>query len=245
MPTIDELIQRVKNAVLDANTYKSKLSNDILTMGGMSSKKIKHFLNNICAYDDVIYFEVGTGTGSTFCSAMYQNDRIAYACDIWLESKLGHDGRKTFLENYYKHVGNGHEHTLFDGDCFSIDLSTFKHKPNVYFYDARHEKEDHEKSLTYFEQILDEHCIMIVDDWNDNDVQEGTIAGFNNINFAVRYQALCSFIEENKTYNDEQWWNGLMIFVLEKSNEKIKYCSKFIDEELKASGGISEKHSTK
>ena len=245
MQTIDELMRRVKSAILNANAYNSKLSNDIITMDGMSSKKIKHFLNNICSNSDVVYLEVGTGTGSTFCSAMYNNDIIAYACDAWLESKLGTDGRKTFLENYNKHINKKHGYTLIDGDCFSLDLSLIKDKINVYFYDAGHEKEDHEKSLTYFEQILDDRCIMIIDDWNDEDVQNGTIDGLNKAHFLVKHQSLCSVIEDNITYNNEHWWNGLQVFVLERSfDKKIQYNSVFVDNELKEQGGICEKQSS-
>ena len=44
----DLLINHVKNSVENASIGKSRLIAPILELDGMSSSKVRHFLNNIC-----------------------------------------------------------------------------------------------------------------------------------------------------------------------------------------------------
>jgi hypothetical protein len=68
-----ELIQYVQLSVENAERGQSKLTPEILTIDGMSSPKIRHFLNNICSYPGASYLEIGCWKGSTFVSALYKN----------------------------------------------------------------------------------------------------------------------------------------------------------------------------
>ena len=46
---------------------------------GFSSDRVRHFLNNLCSYEDTKYLEVGVYKGSTFCAAIQNNDVTAYS----------------------------------------------------------------------------------------------------------------------------------------------------------------------
>ena len=87
-------------SIINAARGHSKLSNKALRLPGMSSKRNRHLLNNIVDMPDVNYLEIGVHKGSTFISALYQNDiNYAYAIDNW--SEFG-NVEKTFLKNCNK-----------------------------------------------------------------------------------------------------------------------------------------------
>jgi len=67
------LIEHVKKSIRNAYIGDSKLNNDILMLNGMSSSKVRHLLNNLCALPEASYLEIGVWQGSTFISALYQN----------------------------------------------------------------------------------------------------------------------------------------------------------------------------
>jgi len=226
--TVEELIGRVLVSVQRANNLDSSLGEEVLNMPGMSSPKVRHFLNNICSYQDVRYFEVGTASGSTFISAM-KNNTPDYVCasDLWVKIKNGENGKQKFLENCNYYLGFspqdeklGDNFSLFTGDCFSIDKSLIKKKFNVFFFDGGHEIEDHIKSMTYFKDVLEDRFIMIVDDWNDSRVQEGTNEGLRQSGMKLRCVQSCpaQIGATPPHWGDmNEWWNGLMVLVLEKN----------------------------
>jgi hypothetical protein len=79
---------------------KSNLPNWILEMDGMSGKKYRHFVNNLISkIDNPRYLEVGCWKGSTSCSAIYNNNVIAYCIDNW--SEFG-GPKNIFCENVQK-----------------------------------------------------------------------------------------------------------------------------------------------
>ena len=75
-------------------------------MDGMSTQKVRHYLNNICS--NIIfrkgkknYFEIGCASGSTYISSNFHTGLdSSYVCDLFNEWKNGPDGERIFLENY-------------------------------------------------------------------------------------------------------------------------------------------------
>ena len=234
----------------------TRLTEEIVTLEGMSSVKMRVLLNTLLAtsiYDpkdkdpreslgqwglDKNYLEIGCASGSTFISAMYKNDAViksSYVCDMFTKNKNDKFGKDIFLENCLTHLGS--IPTLFDEDCFSLDLSKIKEKINVYFFDGPHGIEDHRKALTYFEDVFDDQVIVVIDDWNDHRVQVGTILGLKEIDYDIMWwhqgpahehwgsftdfphkRSGISF-DKNPSFGDsERYWNGVMVFVLKKRN---------------------------
>jgi hypothetical protein len=69
-------IEHIQTSINNAEKGISQLPPAILGMEGMSSNKVRHFLNNVCNFDREIvinYLEVGVWRGSTFCSAIFNN----------------------------------------------------------------------------------------------------------------------------------------------------------------------------
>ena len=67
------LIEHVKQSIQNAELGISQLNSKILNLEGMSSDKVRHFLNNICSLEHGNYLEIGVWKGSTFISALYKN----------------------------------------------------------------------------------------------------------------------------------------------------------------------------
>ena len=63
----------------------SKLRQDIFDIKGLTSNKVRCFLNNVCGVEDCNYLELGVHRGATFCSAIYANYVNAVAIDNWSE----------------------------------------------------------------------------------------------------------------------------------------------------------------
>jgi hypothetical protein len=69
----DQLVASVERALVQAQLGISKLDKSIFFLNGMSSPKVRHFLNNLCELPDTQYLEIGSWRGSTIISALYDN----------------------------------------------------------------------------------------------------------------------------------------------------------------------------
>ncbi|MEX0595294.1 MAG: hypothetical protein WD512_02260, partial [Candidatus Paceibacterota bacterium] len=214
---INYLVSHVQNSIVKADNGISKLSSEVLNIHGMSSAKVRHLLNNLCNKENTRYFEVRVWKGSTWISALYGNrDNIddAVAIDNW--SRFG-GPREEFFENCKKFLPN-YAYRVYSENSFSIDLkSSFILPMNVYFYDGDHSALSQEMALTYFDDILDDVFILIVDDWNREEVKRGTIQGIQKLNYQVAYQIELPGLKIN---DDVNWWNGLYVAVIFKNQTK-------------------------
>ena len=50
----------------------SHLNKGALMVDGMSSTKSRHLLNNLCAFPEAVYFEIGSWKGSTIIAASFE-----------------------------------------------------------------------------------------------------------------------------------------------------------------------------
>jgi hypothetical protein len=219
----NELVDIVKNAISNAQLYQSKLNNNILQMHGMSSPKVRHFLNNVISFKSR-YLEIGCWRGSTFVSTLYKNSpEVAFAVDNWSEFNdsnmqlcnfdpiVGHP-RDVFKQNVYKYLHCNIN--IVEGDCFQIDPHQYGiENINTFFYDGEHSFTSQQRALTYYYNYLAECFIFIVDDWTVPHIQEGTKDGIKESNLQVLYEYEGVPI---KRQDVENWWEGLYISVLRK-----------------------------
>ena len=208
-----DYITHTNNSISNASKHISKLSPEILNIPGMSSAKVRHFLNNILEIDNARYLEIGVWLGSTFISAMYKNNSVqSYAIDNFCE-KNGFISSKELFLTYCKIFLNRKSYEFIEGDSFKIDLSKIKLPINIYFYDGGHHVEDQEKALTYYDKILDDTFIYIADDYNFSEVSEGTKSGIKKMNYHIEFETV---LPANGNQDYENWWNGLYVSVLKK-----------------------------
>ncbi len=219
----DNLIGYVEKALSKTLKDKSKLTEHTLGIQGLTSNKVKSFINNVCELPECRYLEVGVYQGATFSAAIDGNNIYAVALDNWEQPDLKPmrevkkwdtkdiDIKTQFYENIRK-VSFNSDIEIFDEDIEKFDIDKIKQKINVLFYDGNHTYDDHYGVLNKFLPILDNVFIYIVDDWNWLQVKDGTFKSIADSKLKVLYEKEISTSGED--FND--YWNGLGIFILKK-----------------------------
>jgi len=224
--SIEEYTQRCMDAIDDASSFKSNFVSEGYEIQGITSNRVRHFLNNLCSYDDAVYLELGTLMGSTFFAATMGNDIDNFGVDNYSEPEC-----KPMTKNlHWNEVGNAFEEfkryfdkyengksTFIKSDILSLKEEDFDgKKPNVVFYDASHDYVQQLNNLNHIAPLLADKFILIIDDANFDGVIESAIQFVKDNNYDLYFERkILSKIIENPTH----WWNGLFVMVLEKQNE--------------------------
>lgn len=198
----------ITDIVSYADSDTTKLNEKALSLNGMSSKKVRNLLNKAVSYPNSKYLEIGVWNGSTFYSALYNNTpEYVVAIDNFSEF----DGQKEKFLNNISDINV--PYTFLDQDCFTVPISSFSDKFNVYFYDGAHSELDQEKALTHFYDAMQDTFIYICDDYNWSRVQSGTRKGIEKCNLKILEEAT---LVANYEGDPDSWWNGIWIALLQK-----------------------------
>jgi len=219
-------IIQAASAVTCGISRSSKLTSEMTThsiLPGFTGRGFRHLLNNLTDFKGCVYLEVGSYCGSSLISSLYGNyDTIkhAYAIDNWSEFNDGPDPKEIFKDNLESFIpGFGKEKlTVIESDCFSLDKSLIKDKVNVYFYDGHHSQESHKKAFTYFNDVLSNIFIAIIDDWEKGAVRNGTLEAFKELNYKIlaNWEIVPKDREKKLSHPDINWWHGISLFVIQK-----------------------------
>ncbi len=208
------LVEHVKQSIENAKIEKSKLTEDILNIGGKTSSRVKHLLNNVCSLPSARYLEIGVFQGSTFISALYQNTNTlfdAIAIDNW--SEFGYQ-KTAFTENALQFLPQN-SYRLYEQDSFSIYLDTIFEQPiDIYFYDGNHSREAQRQAFTYYNNVFADVFIAIVDDWNWEQVKTPTKQAFEELGYTILFE---EELPARYVGDLENWWNGIYIAVIQKN----------------------------
>lgn len=215
---IDSCIGHVKRSFDAAEREQSKLPEEIFSsnsLAGMSTPKVRHFLNNINSLPNTNYLEIGCWQGSTLCAAAYENPGEVFAIDYFVKDfSRDNEGRviKDLLFEHLDKFALRDRIHFFDEDCFEFNLAKIPVKIDVYFYDGEHSHQSQEKALTYYRPALADRFIFVVDDWRDrgDGIESGSMQGtFTGIKKG--FNQLFHMEAPRRAYHQ-----GLGIFVLEK-----------------------------
>jgi hypothetical protein len=149
----------------------------------------------------------------------------AIAIDKWYENiqprelgreKLPTNDRQTFIENAKRFKGNN-KIDVVNKDIFSVNLTSYKDKVNMWFYDGPHDALSTARAVEYYASSFAQEAVLIFDDANWDGVVEGARKGINAIGAEVGYEKLllCDVEDSNS------WWNGLYIVVINKTKKII------------------------
>lgn len=209
------LINHVQHSIAMAEIGSSKLSADVLACSGMTSHKVKHFLNNLCSLEQAAYLEIGVWKGATFTAALHGNKtsiRQAVAIDNWSEfneDKPWHE----FSVNCKQFISDIN-YKFYDHECFTIKKDILFDCPiNIYFYDGNHTAESQEKAFTYFNSLFAQTFIAIIDDWNHPPVSLGTQTAFKELGYTILFERVLPARFNGDT---TAWWNGLYVAVVRR-----------------------------
>mgnify|MGYP001337275093 FL=1 len=223
---VEKYTQRCLDAIDNALSFKSNFVSEGYEIQGITSNRVRHFLNNLCSHDDAVYLELGTLMGSTFFAATMGNDIENIGVDNYSDPEC-----KPMTNNlHWSEVGNAFEEfqrhfkkyengkSLFlKSDILDLTEEDFQgKKPNVVFYDADHDYVQQLNALNHIAPFLADKFILVIDDANFDGVIESAIQFVKDNNYDLYFERkILSKIIENPTH----WWNGLFVMVLEKPNE--------------------------
>ena len=223
-----------KNIMLSlsqALAIDTKIPDWIKFMPGMSGKKYRYLINNLISLTkDPRYLEIGSWTGSTVCSALYGNTAKAVCIDNWItfpeEEQVRKffntdDQKKTFEINTKKVITEKINFQFIESDFRKVNYKQLG-KFNIYCYDALHDRKSQYDGIAIAQPALDDIFILIIDDWNLEEVRKGTFNAFGDLGISV-----ISKIDIKTTQNNampkllhshySEWHNGYFIAVCEKS----------------------------
>ena len=227
----DGIIETYRRHLLNCfdktENFQSKLIPEIFAInGGMTGVYTKHFYNNLLEIEGARYLEIGCYTGSSTCSAMYGNHAQITCIDNWhdfilneLHNRVDKMGPiQEFTNNINKYKG---DNTLkfYNEDCFALDTKKLG-KFNIYLFDGEHSYEAQYKALTYYIDTMDDTFILLVDDWNWDDVRKGTFDAIRDLNLKIEWKKEIRLTEDNGHTPPElahaTWWNGIYVCILTK-----------------------------
>ncbi len=211
------LVDALKDAFSTSWQGTTKLSEEVLSMPGMSGRKYRALINNLIGnLPDARYLEIGSWAGSTLCSAIYNNDVRALAIDNW--SEFGGPAGD-FLTNVGR-FRNPRSHISFLEQDFRAVRYDAIGKYNVYLFDGPHIEKDQFDGLAIAQAALDEKYILIIDDWNYPPTQAGTKKALKELGLKLDYAMEIrttldgSFPKALGPISD--WHNGYFLAVLSK-----------------------------
>jgi hypothetical protein len=203
--------EMIEAAINKAILEESKLDDAALSVGGFTSVKIRHLLNNLGSISTA-YFEVGSHIGGTYISTCYKNELQLpggyFACDSFCEFNDNGETKKRFIENCEKHLRN---YSLMEVDCWSIKKLHEVPTVDLYLYDGGHDYVSQKKAVTHFAPMMADEFIMLVDDASWESVRTGTYDGLQESGVEVLYQQL---LWNGVPGDNEWWWNGLQVLLL-------------------------------
>lgn len=159
---VEDLKWMVKESLENAEQGRSKLPGEVEVLNGMSSQKIRRFLNNLCSYGPCKYLEIGVWSGSTLVPAMYDNDVQAVAIDNFSQFQE-QNPREQLNGNLLKYGSHLKQYQIMERDCFDA-FRNVHHKANVYFYDGDHGEHETRTAIEIYGKANAQPFILVVDD---------------------------------------------------------------------------------
>ena len=214
----ETIVNHVKASLSAAEYNFSKISKEVINLGGESGIKTRHFLNNLVQMNGAKYLEIGVGGGSLTSAAMYNNCAKIFCIDNWCGTP-----RENFMENYKKFKGNNYT-KLFEQSYKDVDINKLS-KFNMILYDATLDYNDIYGALPHFINCMEDVFVYIVDDINWRYIQAAAKKSIEDLNLTILYEKEI-LLTNNETHTPmhiarETWWNGLYVVVLKKNKSVI------------------------
>jgi len=214
----ETIVNHVKASLSAAEYNFSKISKEIINLGGASGIKTRHFMNNLLQMNGAKYLEIGVGGGSLTSAAMYNNCAKIFCIDNWTDIP-----REAFMENFKKYKGNNYT-KLFDQSYQDVDVSKLS-KFNMLLYDAHLDSSQICGALPHFINCMEDVFVYIVDDINWRYIQAAAKKSIEDLKLEILYEKEI-LLTDNGTHTPmniarETWWNGLYVVVLKKNKSVI------------------------
>lgn len=205
-------IQLIKDAIERAKNRHSKMDAVAWSVPALSSLSIRHLMNNLGAISTK-YFECGVHKGGLFCSTIRNNPNLEWAVanDNWASDEHSEDkAYPQFLENVKNSIGVGTSFICLKEDTFELNPDTIGF--DLYLFDADHSYESQKKAMTHFLPAMANDFIVCVDDYDWDEVRNGTQDGIKESGCEVLFEE----VWEGNNHDNEGAWNGFYVALLKK-----------------------------
>lgn len=229
MSISSQYVSHVEESIRRAQIHESSILPSVLEIDGMSSSKMRHLMNNLLRLPSsrrVRYLEVGSWKGSTFCSAIANNDIDATSIDNFSQfTDVSFKGENehpkvAFHRNLSQTLTLSNPRAKVDviqADSFTVNTALLG-QFDVYFYDGEHSFDSQYRAFTYFNPCISDTCIIVVDDCNDeNAAREMTKKGLAESGRHIVKDWLLFGGNQPLSTAFAEWWNGVYIAVVTKA----------------------------
>ncbi len=217
----DELLKKIKESTLESLEKKRKIDDWILKLPGLSGRKYRTLINTLISkIKNPSYLEIGSYTGSTACAASANNVLKITCIDNWSQFFFdGVDPHKEFNKNIKKCILPKSSLKILSEDFRKVDFKKID-KHNIFLFDGPHHFEDHVEGITLAQPALQNKFILIVDDWNWDQVRDGTFFALDNLNLEIvsKLEIRTTHDGSNSLASGENsdWHQGYVFFVIKK-----------------------------
>ena len=218
----DDFMNLIKNSTIEALERKTKIPEWLKKINGLSGRKYRALINNLISkMKSPKYLEIGSFTGSTACSASFNNDLKITCIDNWSDDfEQNIDPSKEFSSNIKKCLTDNSQIEIISSDFRKVNFRNIG-KFNIFLYDGPHHLEDHIDGITLVQDALENKFILIIDDWNWTQVRDGTFLALDNLNLTIVSQLEIRTTHDgtNSLWHSENsdWHQGYSFFVLKKN----------------------------
>ena len=213
--SVSDYIQHVQTSIDNGLARKSRCDDFPLGIHGMSTPEFRSLLNNLCSPSNANYLEIGTWTGGTCCSAVSNNPTLtSFLIDNFTYLQDEHNVKNTLISNINRVEKTTKDVTFLEGDCFSMNQDLITKKIDFYLFDALHTRENQKRALTDFIDKMHDKFVYIADDYNEKDVQDGTLDAITELKDRITVHKEWIFLTP-KGFSP-LWHNGCYIAVISK-----------------------------
>ena len=212
-PSLSNLIDTVDKALEFSNRHtKFPAPREIRFTDGMSGQGFRAFLYKLSdSLGEFEYLEIGVWKGSTAKCVLYSDKVSATLVDNW--SQFGGPKAKA-IKNLDKFISSKKARIL-DQDFSDLANNEINLSPLVYFYDGPHDEISHFKAAELIKFFKSKMLIFIVDDWNWDNVRNGTLKALAQIQTEiVASWEIFPNERDRKGGRFSRWHNGTYIAII-------------------------------
>jgi hypothetical protein len=215
--TSDAFAKALNKSFVRSLAINHKLPDWIVRMEGMSGRKYRYFINNLVSLvENPIYLEVGSWAGSTACSAIFGNAGSATCIDNW---SLFGGPKDFFLENIKRAAGDNCNFRFIESDFRAVNFQSLE-PANIYLFDGPHTEDDQYDGIVLALPALQKKFILIVDDYNWEEVRRGTQRAIVDAELKVTCSLEIRTTLDNThpivQRQNSDWHNGYFMAVVDK-----------------------------
>lgn len=211
-------IEQIEDCITRADKLQSNMTPLAWSVPALASLRGRHLLNNLGAIS-TRYLECGLHKSGTFCSTLCNNKLVsATGIDSFASDEFNEDkAEPQCMDNIHLIIQPETTFYFHKSDAFSLDLSLVEKGIDFYFYDASHSREDQKKALIYYKPVLDDEFIYGCDDWDYEEVKEGTMEGIDQGGYEILFQKELHGAIPGEHDNDS-YWRGYWVALLKKKS---------------------------